>query len=93
MTVCVAVISGSEVEESVILSSIAEATQVTGGSIVKRCLIQHGVRVSGHALVRESLLMEHSSVEQEGKVRDPWLSSAKSSSHDPRADCPDLCGC
>lgn len=60
-------VENSEVEGSTILSMCEERSNITGGSIVERSIVQPGVKVSGHAIVRDSLLMEHSSVETEGK--------------------------
>jgi NDP-sugar pyrophosphorylase family protein len=62
-----AVVENSELDSSAILTTIHESTYITGGSIVERSIVQPGVKVSGHAIVRDSLLMEHSSVETEGK--------------------------
>jgi len=60
-------VENSEVEASIILSTCEERSNITGGSIVERSIVQFSVNVSGHAIVRDSLLMEHSSVETEGK--------------------------
>ncbi|GAB5030663.1 Hypothetical protein NocV09_00303290 [Nannochloropsis oceanica] len=62
-----AVVENSEVDSTAILTGRIGRTYVTGGSIVQRSILQPGVKVSGHAIVRDSLLMEHSSVETEGK--------------------------
>ena len=62
-----AVVENSEVDSTAILTGHTGRTSVTGGSIVERSILQPGVKVSGHAIVRDSLLMEHSSVETEGK--------------------------
>ena len=66
-----AVLEDSDIEDCAILSLPDERTCVTSGSLVHRSILQHGVHVSGHALVKDCLLMEHSHVEQEGKVRSP----------------------
>jgi len=60
-------LENSEVESSSLLSGREEATWVVEGSVVSRSLLQEGVAVRGHALVRDSLLMEHSSVDTGGK--------------------------
>lgn len=63
-----ATLENADVEDSTILSSIVEETSITGGSLVHRSVLQWGVKVGGHSIVRDSLLMEHSSVDTEGKL-------------------------
>ena len=68
-------------EESALLSSESEKTSITGGCLVQRTLLQHGVKVSRKAIVKESFLMEYSSVDQEGKVRQQRLKDRIFSHH------------
>lgn len=56
-------------EEATILSSADEPSRVTAGSSVSSSLIQQGVTVDRGCIVSSSLLMEHSHVDNHGKVK------------------------
>lgn len=57
------------VEEATILSTSEEPSRVTSGSVVTTSLIQYGVTMDRGCIVSNSLLMEHSHVDNHGKVR------------------------
>jgi hypothetical protein len=57
------------VVRSTMLSSAAEPTAVESGSIVTDSLLQWGVRVTGHAEVERSVLVESARVDRHGKVQ------------------------
>lgn len=56
------------VENATILSTAEEPSRVTCGSSVTSSLLQHGVTVDRGCIVNDSLLMEHSHVDNHGKV-------------------------
>lgn len=55
---------------STLLSTIEEPVVVEAGAMISDSLIQWGSQVTGMAIVERSLLVEQSSVERHGKVRD-----------------------
>lgn len=69
-----AVIDGAQlVQDTTILSTPQERTEVASGAIVKNSLIQWGSEVVSQGLVDSSLLTEHSSVERHGLVTNSIL--------------------
>lgn len=58
------------VENATILSTAEEPSRVTCGSSVTSSLLQEGVTVDRGCIVSDSLLMEHSHVDNHGKVRE-----------------------
>lgn len=57
-----------ELTDVAVLSTPEEATRVGGGSSVTQAVLQPGVHVIGGAIVRRSVLCEHSAVEEHGCV-------------------------
>ena len=58
------------IENSTILSTIQDPTEVGPGTIIRNSIIQEGVVVDTGALVFTSLLFEHSYATEHGKVQD-----------------------
>ncbi|CAM9258645.1 unnamed protein product [Ectocarpus fasciculatus] len=56
------------VENATILSTAEEPSRVTCGSSVTSSLLQHGVTVDRGCIVSDSVLMEHSHVDNHGKL-------------------------
>src|SRR5262249_19825627 len=56
------------VADSTILSNAEEVARVESGACVTESILQWGSRVATQAIVDRSVLTEHSSVEQHGKV-------------------------
>ncbi|CAN0392062.1 unnamed protein product, partial [Ectocarpus sp. 12 AP-2014] len=63
-----ALLESSAVENATILSTAEEPSRVTCGSSVTSSLLQHGVTVDRGCIVNDSLLMEHSHVDNHGKL-------------------------
>ena len=57
-----------ELSNTTVLSSLEEPTSVGGGAAVTDSILQYGVSVSGSAIVRRSLLLEHSAVDEHASV-------------------------
>lgn len=57
-------------ENATILSSAEEPSRVTCGSFVTSSLLQQGVTVDRGCIVSDSVLMEHSHVDNHGKVKE-----------------------
>jgi hypothetical protein len=69
-------INGAEmICRSTLLSSIEEPVIVESGAMIVDSIVQWGARVAGMAIVERSLLIEQSSVEGHGKVRDSVVGS------------------
>lgn len=64
------VLQSCAVENATILSTAEEPSRVTCGSSVTSSLLQEGVTVDRGCIVSDSLLMEHSHVDNHGKVRE-----------------------
>ncbi|CAM9490648.1 unnamed protein product, partial [Hapterophycus canaliculatus] len=63
-----ALLESSAVENATILSTAEEPSRVTCGSTVTSSLVQQGVTVDRGCIVSDSVLMEHSHVDNHGKV-------------------------
>ncbi|CAB1104763.1 unnamed protein product [Ectocarpus sp. CCAP 1310/34] len=63
-----ALLESCAVENATILSTAEEPSRVTCGSSVTSSLLQHGVTVDRGCIVSDSLLMEHSHVDNHGKL-------------------------
>lgn len=59
-----------ELSNVAILSTAEEPTTVSGGAMLAEAVVQWGVQVGGHAIVRRSVLVEHSAVDENGVVGD-----------------------
>jgi hypothetical protein len=57
-----------ELSNTAVLSSLEEPTAVGSGAAVTDAILQNGVTVSGNAIVRRSLLLEHSAVDEHASV-------------------------
>ncbi|MEK7414022.1 MAG: DUF4954 family protein [Planctomycetota bacterium] len=57
-----------EVENVAVLSTPEEATRIAGGAAVTHSILQPGVSATGSAIVRRSVLCEHSAVEEHGCI-------------------------
>jgi hypothetical protein len=56
-----------------VLSSPEEPAEVTGGAAVTDSVLQWGAKVAGSAIVRRSLLLEHSGVDEHASVADSLI--------------------
>ncbi|CAN0134274.1 unnamed protein product [Ascophyllum nodosum] len=63
-----ALLQSCTVEEATILSTSEEPSRVRDGSTVTSSLLQEGVSVGAGSIVSDSLLMEHSHVDNHGKL-------------------------
>lgn len=61
------------VRDAAVLSSIDAPTMVRDGAIVEHAVLQHGVRVRSHAIVRSALLCECSGASRHAKVTNAVL--------------------
>ena len=59
-----------ELTNVAVLSAPDEATLVTGGSAVSDSVLQWGVQITGNAIVRNSVVMEHGGVDNHASVAD-----------------------
>ena len=59
-----------ELTNVAVLSSPDEATRITGGSAVSDSVLQWGVQITGNAIVRRSVVMEHGGVDEHAAVAD-----------------------
>ncbi len=57
-----------ELSNTAVLSSLEEPTAVGSGAAVTDAILRNGVTVSGNAIVRRSLLLEHSAVDEHASV-------------------------
>ncbi|CAM9416364.1 unnamed protein product [Scytosiphon promiscuus] len=64
-----ALLEASAVENATILSTAEEPSRVTCGSTVTSSLVQQGVTVDRGCIVSDSVLMEHSHVDNHGKLQ------------------------
>ena len=60
--------SATSLENTSVLSNVAESTRVASGACVRDSLVQWGSIVETHALVQQSVLCESSGVDSHGKV-------------------------
>lgn len=65
-------IQDSEIQDCALLSTHDEPSCIAGGSLVHGCLIQPGVQINRHAIVKDSFLFEWSCIDQEAKVSHPF---------------------
>ncbi len=66
-----AVVNGAvKVANSCVLSSTEEVTEITDGALLDGACVQWGCEVTSMAIVKNSVLTEHSHVERHGKVTD-----------------------
>jgi len=66
-------VEAATVEEATLLSSPAEPAEVSGGAVVRGCLLQWASAVESLAFAEGSVLFEHSHVERHGKLIDSLL--------------------
>jgi hypothetical protein len=57
-----------DLTNATVLSSVDEATEVSGGAAVTDAVLQWGVRITGNAIVRRSAMLEHSAADEHASV-------------------------
>jgi hypothetical protein len=57
-----------DLTDAAVLSSVEEPTEVSGGAAVTEAILQWGVKVTGHAIVRRSAMLEHSAADEHASI-------------------------